>query len=73
MPPVDAEGALTGDASYVGQLVGIILTGIVVSVLSAIVWMGLKLSIGVRVSEEDEQLGLDRADTGVEAYPEFAS
>lgn len=73
MPPVDAEGALTGDASYVGQLVGVILTGIVVSVLSAIVWMGLKFTIGVRVSEEDEQLGLDRADTGVEAYPEFAS
>ena len=73
MPPVDEAGALTGDASYVGQLVGVILTGIVVSVLSAIVWMGLKLSIGVRVSEEDEQLGLDRADTGVEAYPEFAS
>ncbi|MEL7540149.1 MAG: ammonium transporter [Pseudomonadota bacterium] len=73
MPPVDEAGALTGDASYVGQLVGVVLTGIVVSVLSAIVWMGLKLSIGVRVSEEDEQLGLDRADTGVEAYPEFAS
>ena len=34
--------------------------------------MLLKLTIGVRVSEEEEQLGLDRADTGVEAYPEFA-
>lgn len=73
MPPVDEAGALTGDASYVGQLVGVVLTGVVVSVLSAIVWMGLKFTIGVRVSEEDEQLGLDRADTGVEAYPEFAS
>ncbi len=72
MPPApDAEGAI--GVSYVGQLVGVVLTGVVVSVLSAIVWMGLKFTIGVRVSEEDEQLGLDRADTGVEAYPEFAS
>ncbi|MEO1553626.1 MAG: ammonium transporter [Pseudomonadota bacterium] len=72
MPPApDAEGAI--GVSYIGQFVGVILTGIVVSILSAIVWMGLKFTIGVRVSEEDEQLGLDRADTGVEAYPEFAS
>lgn len=70
-PAADAEGAI--GVSYVGQLVGIALTGIVVSGLSAAVWMLLKLTVGVRVSEEDELLGLDRADTGVEAYPEFAS
>ncbi len=73
MPPVDEAGALTGDASYVGQLVGVVLTGVFVCAASAIVWVALKATIGVRVSEEDEQLGLDRADTGVEAYPEFAS
>jgi Amt family ammonium transporter len=72
MPPAaDAEGAI--GVSYVGQLVGIGLTGVVVCTLSAIVWTLLKVTIGVRVSEEDEQLGLDRADTGVEAYPDFAS
>ena len=75
--PLSHTGAISpneaGDPSYVGQLVGIVLTGVVVSVLSAIVWFALKATIGVRVSEEDEQLGLDRADTGVEAYPEFAS
>ncbi|MEC7289091.1 MAG: iron-containing redox enzyme family protein, partial [Pseudomonadota bacterium] len=72
MPPaVDAEGAI--GVSYVGQLVGVVLTGVVVSGLSAAVWLALKLTLGVRVSEEDEQLGLDRADTGVEAYPEFAA
>ncbi|MEM1150084.1 MAG: ammonium transporter [Pseudomonadota bacterium] len=62
-----------GDPNFVGQLVGIILTGVVVSVLSGIVWFALK-SIGIaRISEEEEQLGLDRSETGVEAYPEFAS
>ena len=72
MPPAaDADGAI--GVSYVGQLVGVVLTGVFVSAASAAVWMVLKVTIGVRVSEEEEQLGLDRADTGVEAYPEFAS
>lgn len=62
-----------GDPSYVGQLVGVALTAVFVSIASAIVWMILKVTIGVRVSEEAEQLGLDKAETGVEAYPEFAS
>lgn len=71
MPPAaDADGAI--GVSYVGQLVGVALTGVVVCGLSAAVWLALKVTLGVRVSEEDEQLGLDRADTGVEAYPEFA-
>ena len=71
MPPApDAEGAI--GVSYVGQLVGVVLTGVFVSAASAAVWMILKVTLGVRVSEEEEQLGLDRADTGVEAYPEFA-
>ncbi|MEL6830826.1 MAG: ammonium transporter, partial [Pseudomonadota bacterium] len=75
--PLSHTGAISpneaGDPSYVGQIVGIVLTGVVVSVLSAIVWMALKFTIGVRISEEDEQIGLDRSETGVEAYPEFAS
>ncbi|MEL6726043.1 MAG: ammonium transporter [Pseudomonadota bacterium] len=75
--PLSHTGAISpndaGDPNYLGQLVGIILTGVVVSVLSGIVWFALKATLGVRVSEEDEQLGLDRADTGVEAYPDFAS
>ncbi|MEM7767197.1 MAG: ammonium transporter [Pseudomonadota bacterium] len=62
-----------GDPNFVGQLVGVVLTGVVVSILAAIVWMIAKVIIGVRISEEDELLGLDRAETGVEAYPEFAS
>ena len=71
MPPAaDAEGAI--GVSYVGQLVGVVLTGVFVSAASAVIWLAIKATLGVRVSEEEEQLGLDRADTGVEAYPEFA-
>jgi len=65
--------AATGDATFMGQLVGVVLTGVFVCAASAVVWLLLKFTLGVRVSEEHEQLGLDRADTGVEAYPEFAS
>ncbi|MCI4646117.1 MAG: ammonium transporter [Hyphomonadaceae bacterium] len=62
-----------GDPNFVGQLVGVILTGVFVSIFAGAIWFLLKVTIGVRVSEEAEQLGLDRADTGVEAYPDFAS
>ncbi|MEL6325013.1 MAG: ammonium transporter [Pseudomonadota bacterium] len=62
-----------GDPSYVGQLVGIVLTGVFVSAASLAVWMLLKMTIGVRVSAEEEMEGLDKTEVGLEAYPEFAS
>ncbi len=64
--------AWTGDATFMGQLVGVLLTAVWVSAASAIVWLALKYTIGVRPSEEDEVGGLDHAEIGVEAYPEFA-
>jgi len=64
--------AWTGDATFVGQLVGVLLTAVWVSAASAAVWLALKYTIGVRPSEEDEMNGLDKAEIGVEAYPEFA-
>jgi Amt family ammonium transporter len=35
------------------------------------VWTVLKITTGVRVSEEDEIAGLDNAELGMESYPEF--
>jgi Amt family ammonium transporter len=40
-------------------------------ICSLIVWAILKAIIGIRVDEEDEAIGLDKAEVGVEAYPEF--
>ncbi|HHG90994.1 MAG TPA: ammonium transporter [Devosia sp.] len=57
--------------SYVTQLIGILAIGAFTFVASSIVWLALKATLGVRVSEEDESLGLDKAEVGVEAYPEF--
>jgi Amt family ammonium transporter len=44
-----------------------------VFVTSYIVWMVLKMAMGIRVSEEEEMAGLDLPETGMEAYPEFVS
>jgi len=61
------------DASYVSQLIGIISIGLFTAVTSAIVWYVLKVSMGIRVSDEEEALGLDKVEVGVEAYPEFGT
>ena len=58
--------------TFLGQLVGVILVGVFVSAASFLVWTGLKVTMGVRATSEDEQLGLDRVELGLEAYPEFA-
>ncbi|MBO6527209.1 ammonium transporter [Erythrobacter sp.] len=62
----------TGDATFAGQAVGVLLTAVWVSAASAIVWFALKVTIGVRPSEDEEMTGLDIGETGIEAYPEFA-
>ena len=60
-----------GDASFVGQLVGIISIFAWTFVVSFLVWFGLKASVGIRVSEEEEYEGVDIGECGLEAYPEF--
>ena len=60
-----------GDATILGQLLGIV--GIFAWVFAAAfaVWLILKVTMGIRVSEEEEMSGVDIAETGIEAYPEF--
>jgi len=61
------------DATFGGQIISIIIVGIFAFVVSAIIWFILKAIMGLRVSEEDEMMGLDKAELGMEAYPEFTS
>lgn len=58
-------------ASFATQLIGIAAIGGFVIVSSTIVWTILKVTVGLRASEEDEDAGLDKAELGLEAYPEF--
>jgi len=63
---------LTNDgASFMTQLMGVVGIGAFVIVTSAIVWMVLKFTIGIRADEEAEDMGLDKVELGLEAYPEF--
>jgi Amt family ammonium transporter len=65
---------LTNDgSSFTGQLAGAVTIFGWVFVASLLVWGVLKLSMGIRVSEEDEYEGLDIGECGMEAYPEFTS
>ncbi|NVJ92585.1 MAG: ammonium transporter, partial [Methylocystaceae bacterium] len=59
------------DTSFVTQAIGVISIGAFVVVTSSIIWFILKVTVGIRCSEEDEELGLDKAELGMEAYPEF--
>ena len=62
-----------GESSYVTQLFGIIAIGVFTVIASGTVWGILKVTIGIRVGEEEEALGLDKVEIGVEAYPEFGT
>jgi Amt family ammonium transporter len=66
-----AVAIFSTDATIVAQITGIVAIGIFVVVTSAIAWFIVKLVVGLRVSEEEEDQGLDKAELGLEAYPEF--
>ena len=59
------------DTNFSAQATGVISIGIFVAVTSLVLWLALRFTIGIRCSEEEEMMGLDKAEIGVEAYPEF--
>ena len=61
------------DATFAAQLLGIVSIFGWVFVASLVVWGVLKAVIGIRVSEEEEYDGVDIAECGLEAYPEFTN
>ncbi len=54
------------------QLIGIVAIGAFSFVSSALVWLILKKTMGIRVSREEEIQGLDIGEHGNIAYPDFA-
>ncbi len=61
------------DASLIVQLKAIVIVGAFVFSVSLILWLLLKATVGIRVSEEEEITGLDMGELGMEAYPEFTN
>ena len=61
------------DASFASQVTGIVAIGAFVSVASAIVWLALKYTVGLRPSQHDEWMGLDHSELGLESYADWGS
>jgi Amt family ammonium transporter len=57
-----------GDASLGTQLYSIIVVGVFTFVVSGALWFILKVTLGIRVTEEDEITGLDKSELGMPAY-----
>jgi Amt family ammonium transporter len=66
--PFTNDGATIG-----GQLVGALTIFVWVFAASFVTWLVLKAIMGLRVSEEEEYEGVDLAECGMEAYPEFTN
>ena len=61
----------SADATLMGQLTGLAFIFGFTFVASLGVWFVIKVIMGIRIGEEEETLGSDMTDIGVEAYPEF--
>ncbi|MDH5542636.1 MAG: ammonium transporter [Nitrospinota bacterium] len=54
------------------QIAGIGIIGLFVVILSSLIWILIKKTIGLRVGDEEESIGLDIGEHGMEAYPDFS-
>lgn len=69
-----AEGVARTVIEQLGvQALGVVAVGGFIFILSAGVWFALKAVVGIRISEEEEYMGLDQSEIGVPAYPEFVN
>jgi Amt family ammonium transporter len=62
---------LNGSGDIGIQIIGILAIGIFTIILSGIGWFVLKAIYGLRPSEEEENIGLDISELGMDSYPEF--
>ena len=56
------------DASFGSQLYGILWVNIFVFIVAFVIWYLMKMTFGIRISDEAEKLGTDKAEVGVLAY-----
>lgn len=64
-------GNLAGTAQLISQIKGIVAIGIFTFVFAYVLFFILKVTMGIRVSAEEETEGLDLGEHGAEAYPDF--
>jgi len=61
------------DATFMAQVIGAATIFVWVFVTSFVVWLVIKMVMGIRVTEEEEYEGVDLSECGMEAYPEFTN
>jgi ammonium transporter, Amt family len=66
-----AVGIFSPDFGIVTQLIGVVGYGVVAFLSALALFAGIKATIGLRVSEDDERRGLDLSEHNMEAYSEF--
>ncbi len=59
-----------GTKSLLVQFVGIVAVGLFVLCSAGITWLAIRSLLGLRVDANEEYLGLDKSEMGLEAYPE---
>ena len=63
--------SLTGGASFLAQLIGVLSIAGFTFVASFLVTLAINSFMPIRATDEEQDLGLDVSEIGVEAYPEF--
>ncbi|MBT4634896.1 ammonium transporter, partial [bacterium] len=56
------------DTSFITQAIGAFSVVIFVFIVSSLLWSLLKVTVGVRPTEDEELLGSDKSEVGIEAY-----
>jgi Amt family ammonium transporter len=56
------------DANFGSQLYGILWVNIFVFIVAFVIWYLMKMTFGIRISDEAEKLGTDKSEVGVLAY-----
>ncbi|XTZ11942.1 MAG: ammonium transporter, partial [cyanobacterium endosymbiont of Rhopalodia inflata] len=60
-----------GIGQLINQIVGIISIGVFTVIFSGVVWIVLEVTLGIRITQEEEINGLDIGEHGMEAYHGF--
>ena len=66
-----AAGIWGTGKSFVTQLIGVASYGVACVIAAVVIFGVIKMVMGLRVSREEEVLGLDVGEHGMEAYPDF--
>jgi Amt family ammonium transporter len=73
MPGTTGNGLFFGGGLTLltSQFIGVLAVGAFTFLISSLVWIVIKKTIGLRVTEQEEIEGLDIGEHGMSAYPEF--